>query len=199
MPYINGMQSKKTKQLNEIAEIILGYTFRNSLKLQEDGNAFVVQARNVSEDIIIKNDDLLKINLENNRAKSFAQNNDVVLASRGIFKTSVVKSNSNNLIASASVYLLRLKTTKVIPEYLSIYLNSDFVQKKINEKITGAVIKSLLKKDVAEIEVIVPGLEDQKKIINIYFNNLEQKKLLNKKIELTNQINKGAINKLINF
>lgn len=193
------MQNKNTKQLNEITEIILGYTFRNSLKSQEDGNSFVVQARNVSEDIIIKNEDFLKINLENNRTKSFAKNNDIVLSSRGIFKSSVVKSESDSIIASASVYLLRLKTTEVIPEYLSIYLNSEFVQKKINEKITGAVIKSLLKKDVAEIEVIIPDLEDQKKIINIYFNNLEQKKLLNKKIELTNQINKGAINKLINF
>ena len=193
------MQNKQTKQLNEIAEIILGYTFRNSLVPQTSGNTFVIQARNISENLVIKNNDLLKINLENNRSKSSVKNNDIVLSSRGIFKSSVVKSDSDNLIASASVYLLRLKTAEVIPEYLSIYLNSDFVQKKINEKITGAVIKTLLKKDVSEIEIIIPDLIDQKKIVDIYFNNLEQKRLLNKKIELINQINKGAINKIINF
>lgn len=197
--YNDSMQNKQVKQLNEIAEIILGYTFRNSLSSQEDGNTFVVQARNISEYLSVKSEDLLKIHLENNRAKSFAKNNDVVLSSRGIFKSSVIKADSDNLIASASVYLLRLKTAEVIPEYLAIFLNSEDTQKKIQEKITGAVIKTLLKKEVGEIEIVIPNLDDQKKIVAIYFNNLEQKKLLNKKIELTNQISKGAINKIIKF
>lgn len=192
------MQKQKNKQLKEVAEVILGYTFRSKLEKQTDGDVLVLQARNIIEDLLIREDDLLRVDLGNNRTNAFAKNNDVVLSSRGSFKAAVMKTDSSSIVASSSVYLLRLITDRVLPEYLAIYLNSDFAQKQIKEKITGVVINALLKRNVEELEIVIPNIEVQKKVISIYYNNLLYQKLLIKKQLLNSQINKGLINKLIN-
>lgn len=192
------MQKQTNKQLKEIAEVILGYTFRSKLEKQANGDVLVLQARNIIEDLLIKEDDLLRVDLGNNRTNAFAKNDDVVLSSRGSFKAAVMKTDSDSVIASSSVYLLRLKTEKVLPEYLAIYLNSDYSQKQIKEKITGVVINALLKRNVEELEIVIPSIEAQKKVISIYYNNLLYQKLLTKKQLLNSQINKGLVNKLIN-
>ncbi len=192
------MQKQTNKQLKEIAEVILGYTFRSKLEKQADGDVLVLQARNIIEDLLIKEDDLLRVDLGNNRTNAFAKNDDVALSSRGSFKAAVMKTDSDSVIASSSVYLLRLKTDKVLPEYLAIYLNSDFSQKQIKEKITGVVINALLKRNVEELEIVIPNVKAQKKVISIYYNNLLYQKLLTKKQLLNSQINKELINKLIN-
>ena len=102
-------------------------------------------------------------------------------------------------MAASSIYLLRLKTDEVLPEYLAVYLNSNFAQKQIKEKITGVVISAMLRNDVKELEIIIPSLEVQKKIITIYFNSLRHQKLLRQKQLLTNQINQELINQLIKY
>lgn len=192
------MHKKNNKQLKEISEVILGYTFRSTLEKQIDGDVLVLQARNISEDIIITNGHLMRTELGNNRTSAFVKNNDVILSSRGNFKSGVVQADAENIVAASSVYILRLKTGEVLPEYLAIYLNSDFAQKQIKEKITGVVINSLLRRNVEELEIIIPTLEAQKKVISIYYNNLLYQKLLTKKQLLNSQISKGLINKLIN-
>lgn len=192
------MQKQTQKQIKDIAEVILGYTFRSSLEKQIEGDVLVLQARNISEDIIITNGHLMRIELGNNRTNAFVKNNDVVLSSRGSFKSGAIKTDSKNIVAASSVYILRLKTNEVLPEYMAIYLNSDFAQKQIKEKITGVVINALLRRNVEELEIIIPSLEAQQKVISIYYNKLLYQKLLIKKQLLNSQINKGLINKLIN-
>ncbi len=197
--YSDGMQNNIRKQIKDISDVILGYTFRSSLKEQADGDVLVLQARNISEDIIIKDSDLMRVNLGNNRTNALAKNNDVVLSSRGSFKSAVIQTDSGTVVAASSIYLLRLKTNEVLPEYLAIYLNSNFAQKQINERITGVVINAMLRNDVKELKIIIPSLEVQKKIITIYFNGLSHQKLLRQKQLLTNQINQELINQLIKY
>jgi restriction endonuclease S subunit len=199
MLYSIGMQKEIRQQLKDISDVILGYTFRSSLEKQTSGDILVLQARNIIDDLLIKESHLLRVNLGNNRTNAFASNNDVVLSSRGSFKSAVIKTDSGTVVAASSVYLLRLKTADVLPEYLAIYLNSNFAQKQIKEKITGVVINALLRRNVEELEIVIPSLEAQRKVISIYYSNLLYQKLLAKKQLLNSQINKGLINKLINF
>ena len=141
----------------------------------------------------------MRVSLGNNRTNALAKNNDVVLSSRGSFKSAVIQIGSETVVAASSIYLLRLKTDEVLPEYLAVYLNSNFAQKQIKEKITGVVISAMLRNDVKELEIIIPSLEVQKKIITIYFNSLRHQKLLRQKQLLTNQINQELINQLIKY
>ncbi len=101
------------------------------------------------------------------------------------------------MIAASSVYILRPKSDNVLAEYLAIFLNSQSGQKQISEKSTGAVINTILRKDLENIEVTLPDMETQKKIIELYQTNNKLRKALMKKIKLVTSINEVAINKLL--
>lgn len=189
------MQKKST--IKDISRVILGFTFRTTLREKEDGNISVILAKNITDEISINSEALINIELDKIRSNALAKNNDVVISSRGNFKSAVLRSGEMPVVASSSTYLLRLKTKDILSEYLSIYLNSRYGQSQIKAKTIGAVISSLSKRDLEEIEVIIPTIEKQKKIVEIYKNNLRLQKVLKQKQFLTDKINKGIINQLI--
>lgn len=191
------MQKDNIKQIKDIADVILGYTFRSTLEKEKNGDILVLQARNITESLIIKEKDLLRVNLGNNRTNALVNNNDVVLSSRGSFKSAVAQISSQRVVASSSVYLVRLKANELLPEYLAIYLNSSLAQKQIKELSTGVVINSLLRRSVEGIGVWIPSLENQQKAIEVYNNNLRHQSLLQRKQLLTKKINEGLIDKII--
>jgi len=186
-----------TKNLKNIADVIAGYAFRIALKQQIDGLMNVIQSKNVIDDLYINKDNLTKINLQKYQSKAFIKENDIIISSRGSFKVSVVTGDVVNTIASSSVYILRLKDKSIIPEYLAIYLNSINGQKEIREKITGSVIKTILRKDLENLEIPLPDKNIQNKIINLYKNNQTQQKLLTRKKILTNEIVESLISNFL--
>jgi len=185
------------ENLKNIADIIAGYTFRMALEPQIDGLMTVIQSKDVLDNLYINKDNLTKINLQKYQSKALVEENDVIISSRGSFRTNVIKSNITNIIASSSVYILRLKDRNIIPEYLAIYLNSVDGQKKIRNKITGSVIKTILRKDLENLKIPLPDKNMQNKIINLYKNNQAQQKLLTKKKLLINEIVESSISNFL--
>lgn len=190
------MQNKKI--LKNLITIISGYTFRIALQQDDVGNVFVLQTKNIKDnDINIDKNDLIKIFSKTTDANYFVKKNDVVISSRGNFKAGFINFEDKT-IASSSLYILRINNIdEILPEYLVVYLNSDFFQKLIKEASTGGVINTILKKDLENLEIILPNIKTQKDIINIYKNNQKYKNLLNKKIEIFNKTSSVLINKLL--
>jgi len=185
-----------TKYLKDVAEIIAGYTFRTALKPLENGLMKVVQSKNISDRFYIDNSCLTKINLQEYKTKAIIEKNDIIVTSRGSFRVGVTNGDIENTIASSSVYIIRIKDNNISSEYLAVYLNSICGQRKIKKRMTGSIIKTILRKDLENIKIPIPNQDIQNKIINLYKNNLLQQKLLTKKKMLVNEINEGLI---INF
>ena len=185
------------KNLKDIVTVIAGYTFRMALEPQINGLMAVIQSKDVLDNLYINKENLTKIDLHKYQSKALVEENDVIISSRGSFKTNVIKGNTNNIIASSSVYILRLKDKNIIPEYLAVYLNSVEGQKKIRNKITGSVIKTILRKDLENLKIPLPDKNIQKKIINLYKNNQTQQKLLTRKKILINEIVESSISNFL--
>ncbi len=186
------------KHIKDIADVILGFTFRTTLEESSDGNIAVLQAKNISGKIIINEQDLIKINMDKSRSSALARKNDVAISARGYFKSAILRFCQQPTIAAGSTYLIRLRTPDILPEYLAVYLNSSLGQRQIKGRTTGVVINTLLKKDLEAIEVIIPDVKQQRKAITIYENNLRHQELLRQKQFLSNKINEGLINRIIN-
>lgn len=185
------------KNLKDIVDVIAGYTFREALKPQIDGLMAVIQSKDVLNDLYINKDNLTKINLQKYQSKALVEENDIIISSRGSFKISVIKGNTTNIIASSSVYILRLKNKNILSEYLAIYLNSIKGQKEIKNKTTGSVIKTILRNDLGNLKIPLPNKNIQNKIINLYENNLNQQKLLTRKKILINEIVESSISNFL--
>ena len=70
----------------------------------------------------------------------------------------------------------------VLPEYLYYYLISSFGQEEIRKGTVGAVQPKLPLKNVKDISVLYPAIEEQERIVNILSS-------IDKKIEMNNAIN----------
>lgn len=186
------------KRLKDITSIIAGYTFRTALKAEDSGKNRVIQAKDTANDLIIDEKKLIKTNHQLFKSNAIIQKNDILFSVRGKFRASVYIGSLNKIIASSSVYILRVVNKSIDPEYLTIYLNSRNGQKEISKSLTGGAIKTILRKDLENINVIIPELSKQQIIIKLYKNNLAlQDKLNNKKI-LINNIVERAVAEILN-
>lgn len=187
----------QSKLLKEIIEIIAGYTFREGLISDLNGKTRVLLAKNINEDGTINYSKLIRINLFLPRTNAFVAKNDVLLSSRGIFRAGVFDNEEKNVIAASSLFILRIKNDNVIPQYLSIYLNSEAGQNSIQKILTGSSIKTVLKSALENLSIPIPSLTVQKMIISISENWQKREKLLNQKITLSKNITEGFIKKLL--
>lgn len=193
--YHRGMQ--RMPQLKEITEVIAGYTFRTAIQNDDNGDMSVVQAKNILHNNKVNCEELPRVTIEKLRSNATLEQNDVLFSCRGVFRAGVLTENPKNAIASASLYILRLKNDQVLPEYLSIYLNSNAGQKQIQQILSGTIIKTILRRELENLPVIVPSIQKQKQIIAISNNWQRRAELLNRKITLNNNIANGAINYLL--
>ena len=190
------------KKITNIAEIILGYTFRKAIEKTKEGSVFVLQAANikVNEDILDISE-LVNISSSPKYSPSFLEYNDVILISRGSgfgsFRSSVYLLENKNVIASSSVFIIRVKDKVVIPKYLSIYLNSEEAQKDISQIITGgSYIQSLSRIELENLKVPIPPINIQESIIELYDNIKEQDRILRRKNQLKKNIISATIKNL---
>ncbi len=186
------------KNIKSIAKIQAGYTFRTALKTVERGENFVVQARDINGGLYINDNKLDKIDHQIIKSNALVKKNDVIISVRGKFRSGVYRGDLNNIIASSSVYILRLFDKSIYPEYLSIFLNSNNGQKEIRKSLTGGAIKTILRKDLENLNIIIPEAKKQKTIIDLYKNNSRLQEKLDIKKYLINNIAKIAISKILN-
>lgn len=184
--------------LKNLAEIYSGYAFRTAIETSLDGKVSIVQAKDVNfNEYILDTKDLIKTSIDIPRSNSYLLENDVLLASRGSenanFKSTVFKSSNKNVIASATLNIIRLKDTRILPEYISIFLNSNEGQDLIRGLLSGSYIRVIALKNLGELLIPVLPLDKQQIIISIYENARQQEVITNRK----SQIRKNIINKVI--
>lgn len=135
----------------------------------------------------------------NHKVEKFQlQHNDVVLAGKGL-RTFAWAYNNNYgpIVPSSLFYLLRAPEDLIISDYFAAVLNSERVQHELALIGAGATITSIPKKELKELEIAIPPIEDQKKFLEIY-------NLLDKDIELTDKLlqekrnlKRGVVNDLL--
>ncbi len=187
------------KKLSDIAEINLGHTFRGAIQADEAGNTIILQAKNINQSGELTYN-FVKTTLEKFPIRSLVQHEDLVLSNRGTFRSAIYRGNNTNLIASSSVYLIRVKKderVKVLPEYLTIYLNSKIGQARLESITSGTLIQSLPKGVLVNLKIPLPSLKNQAIIINLHQNHRARSALYEKKAKIHKNLADALISKLI--
>ena len=188
------MQTKITN----VADIINGYTFRGAIETIKNSDVFVLQAKDIIQGQNISDTNkLTPIAFKGVRTASFLQKNDVVVVSRGTgagsFRSVVFNSNEN-VIASSSLLILRIKKKEILPEYVSLYLNSSYGQNKILETVVGSYIHAISRKKFEEeIKIPIPSLEKQESLVKLIKISNSKKKFTKEK----NNSNKKSLMQLL--
>ena len=181
----------KLRKLGEVAEIHSGYSFRGAVIDVETGVS-VVQARDI-DGLYVKADELPQV-LQHFSSSRMLNHGDVLLTARGSFRAAIVGFDKL-AVASSSLFVLRLKDSSYLSEFLALYLSSSQAQSYLVQSAKGATIQSLSVNDLAGLSIPVVSKERQKLIVGLQQNVEAQTSLLRSKLDIVNDIYIGAINK----
>lgn len=190
------------KKLSQISTIVSGHNFRGSIENEIGGNVFVIQGKNmIANEDVVDTQNLICISEQTPRSPYFLQHNDILLVSRGLepgtFRSAVFTAENKNVIASSSLQIIRIKDVSVLPKFVSLFLNSGEGQKKILEIVTGgSYIRTILIKNLSDLEIPVPPVHTQKLLIDLFENITKQEKIMDRKKEIYKNIIKSKFTNL---
>ena len=163
------------QEIKKIANILPGYTFRSAVEPDPRGDTWVFQAKDVVQGVPFNTvSSLTKISHTVSGKTGRLEKNDIILVARGMktgtFRSTTFVADSPHVIASSSVYIIRLARADCIPEYVSLYLNSKAGQNALTGIVSGSFVGVLPKHRLEELEIPLPTREKQKMIIDVHQN-----------------------------
>lgn len=168
-----------------ILQLNTGLNPRNHFSLGS-GEIKYITAKNLTKTGII---DFSKCDFINETAKkiinkrSEIQVGDILFSSRApIGHCHLIKEEPDFYDIGESIFSIRANQDIIIPEYLCLYLSSDYFIKMASKQTTGSIISEIRISDLMNIEIIVPPK-------NIQMNIAKCIGEIDKKLQINNRIN----------
>lgn len=157
-------------KLQEICRVQMGYSFRSRLeRTVSDSCIRVIQMKDISESGHLIKEDIFCIEMKNIKPGYLLNKGDIIFKSRGNLNTAaLVSEDLGKTIAASPLTVLKVKGKNVLPAYLAWYINQPMVQKLLEAKAGGTSVRMINIADLGALEVSIPPIETQKKIIGIF-------------------------------
>lgn len=176
-------------KLMDIAEVQMGYGFRSKIVNKPDGTVRVIQPKDIPDDGQLQVADVFRVRMESVKPDKFLKKGDVLLGSRGRFACTVFENQLNApTIASGSLLILSVKDGMALPGYLAIYFNSQKGNAELNRITERTTIPYLNQSALGQLDIPLPGLETQKKLIALERVKQRYSTLTTRKTELLNTL-----------
>lgn len=107
------------------------------------------------------------------------------------------KTEYGKCVASSLFYVIKVDVTIVLPEYFTLLMNTSRIIHQLELISGGATVPSIPKKELLELEITIPSLTEQKKVIKATRLLDENIKLTTQLLENKKNLKQGVINKLI--
>lgn len=185
-------------RVRDIASVQTGYSFRVRLESAVAGNVAVIQMKDLRDDHTVDCNDMVRVDMKDLKEHHFVRKGDLVLRSRGLVTTSAILLEApENVVVAAP--LLRIRTSrpdKVLPEYLNWYINQREAQVFLDSRAKGTAQKMIGKETIDDLEVILPGIERQKCIVEMALLSAHEQCLLQELAEKRGQYNSIVLMRL---
>jgi hypothetical protein len=169
-------------KLSSIGRVQSGHLNRGIIEPREDGTHFLLQARDVdAHRLTYRTDKLIRFNPIMSRTDSILKAGDMLFMARGSRNFSVLlEAIPDSVLAAACFFIIRVSNDKVLPDYLCWYLNQAPVEHYLIQHSGRGVHMPVVRRSVLEnIDVPIPTLEIQKKIMETQILMKEEQALIN--------------------
>lgn len=156
------------KQLQKIATVHAGYPFRERLQSDPRGNVLVIQMKNVDEGNRIQEDGVVRVQLGTSIERHLVRPGDIVFRARGNrTSASLVNRDLGRTIVAAPLMIIRAAEKDILPAYLEWVINHPYTQAKLADLGTGTYVQTVGKAALEALELPVPELKWQHKIVEL--------------------------------
>ena len=158
----------------------MGHSFRSKLEPAPNGNTSVIQMKDLSEDNRLNAQELVQINIKDLKDRHRVKFNDLAFRSRGQTNTAaLINQELSDAVIAAPLLRIRVESDSVMPAYLCWFINQPTSQAVLQSKATGTSGRMIGKPVVEGLEIVVPSLDMQQKIVEIYQLSINEQKLMN--------------------
>lgn len=157
----NKMDLNRKIKLKDIADVFSGIYERTD----PAGNILYLQTKDCSNSIATKY--ASRVFLTPKAQKNLLQNNDILFACKGTNYLCLTYKQEEDAVASTSFFVIRVKSDKVLPEYLCWFLRQPATKNYFKTFQTGSATPLIRKQNVDELEINIPELHTQTLIVKI--------------------------------
>ena len=177
------------KKLIDYALVLTGVAFRVGLTHEPDGNALVVQMKDLSPGEPPRWSGMIRTTVS--ERATFLEVNDILLQMRGgKYFAVLLKDIPTPAVANQHFFILRCKP-EILPEFLAWQLNFGPAQQYFLQNEAGSLQRSLRRADVENLPVVTPPLQEQRLFANIAETCHRENEALRARIELNQQLMDG--------
>lgn len=191
----------KTASLQDIAEIRLGYPFREVVKDDPNGSTLVIQVKNADEVQGIAWERLARTNLTGRRTPCLLESGNILFAARGHRNFAVCLDEvKRNTVCSPHFFQIHLKKGehKLKPEYLAWFMNQCPAQLYFARLGEGTRVHSIRRGILEQLSITIPSLDKQSSIIELHKRVKQERNLLQQKMDNSRAMMNAIARDLIN-
>ncbi len=144
----------------------------------------VLKLKDVSRDTGINYEEVEEVRYDKVMPKYLLRKGDILFkAKSGDNIAAIVDRDVENLVATSHFIIMRIKEEykdEILPEYLTMYLNSEYAQEYFKARSEGSVLPIIKLSTLNELEIIVPDKSEQQRLCELYKLMLEEKVIMQK-------------------
>jgi hypothetical protein len=174
--------------LYQVSDIQMGLTARERLEPMETGTP-VIQFRDLQPDGRFNAGGLIKCELGAVAPRYLVANGDILFRSRGDKNTATTVAGLRSAsVAVLPLVIIRPKIAVVQPDYLSWFINSEWTQEYFNRAAQGTKLRMISRADLEALQIDVPDLRTQERIIEIERLAAEERRLSLRLMDMRSQL-----------
>ena len=179
------------RRLGKVAALSTGFPFRGRVEAQDDGTIPVIQARDIGHLSGSAPNDLMRLHEEARYQRHFLKPDSILMQARGERLASDIFKGAVPTIAGQGLFVLKPDSV-LLPEFLLWYLRHPRTRTALLASCRGTRIPFLPKKNLEDLEVPIPPLEQQQKVIELDRIQTEHKRLTKRLLELNDELMNAA-------
>jgi restriction endonuclease S subunit len=188
----------KTLLKSALHSISSGFSFRNKIENDENGDLLVVQMKDLREVYSVIGNNLTKVSSALVGWSYTLEKGDVLFIAKGSNNYALeFNLNLPNVVASSAFFVLRPDAATVAPGYLAWYLNQVDAQRYIKQNTAGTYIPNINIGTLENMSIEIPSMEIQMKIVAIDKLRKRGRQLHNEIIEKNDVVIQAALSELL--
>ena len=135
--------------------------------------------KDLGEDNFVHFDQAVRVDHAKPKPNQLIQFGDLIFRSRGQTNTAaLLNEEAEDVIVAAPLFRVRPNTKKVVPAFLLWWINQSSSQHYLSSRSMGTMIKMVSKQSLEDLEIRLPPLAQQHKIVEFFSLSVKEQRLL---------------------